>query len=93
MLVCPYYADVHGFNTYWSEFLANTVSVSRPALSNQNDLCRPIRHFCGNKVFAVDTIWRNMLLNKNLVNILIMKPFLENLPVATFKWPVAACGE
>jgi len=29
----------------------------------------------------------------NLVNILTMKPFLENLSVATFKWPVATCGE
>jgi hypothetical protein len=22
-----------------------------------------------------------------------MKPFLENLPLATFKWPVATCGK
>jgi len=54
-------------------------------LSNQNDPCRHIRHFCGDKVFAVATIWRNMLQNSNLVDFLTIKPFLENLPVATFK--------
>jgi len=73
--------------------MLSVICIYEAALSNQNDPCRHIRHFCGDKVFAVATIWINMLLNNNLVNILTMKPFLENLPVATFKWPVATCGE
>ncbi len=50
---------------WWAAMLptlrATGLNHTRPALSNQNDPCRHIRHFCGDKVFAVATIWRNML--------------------------------